>query len=185
MPKKASRKKAEPKTPRAVLAIQFSPDEALTATIAASFMPRMSMDYKKGARPSPKSLRMSLDGERAGHTFIHMKPDGSTLLDILMDEAIYRARLLLARVQGEGSPTRLAYAESIRNEGPKSRMQARVAELSGLHEGVIRWQDLAAWVLPEASEAMRAACWKMTNALYMHIQLLNQDVGDFEVIWES
>ena len=179
---KAAQPKVEvqqPTTPK------FDYDPVTVATIAASLMPRMTIQENR-KNPDLLMLRRQLDWERNPYTFTGtLKADGTSVLDMLMEEAICRARLLLGRAAGEESPARIRHAKLFGKDAAKQSMLDRVTMFAAEWTTAIPWQVFAEWVLPHVSPNMREQCWRRTSTVFLHLRQLDWESERDEIVWAS
>lgn len=95
--------------------------------------------------------------EYSGHVGDH---DGSTRLDVLVAEAVARARLIWRRAHGLPSPTQEGWEKNIAKPWKEqASARPRIREALSAAEYPMTWQQLMEIVLPEASDEMRRRCW--------------------------
>lgn len=160
-------------------------DATSLATIAALLMPRMEAG-PGGQDPNPEALRAFYAGQR---TFFdpekRLKQDGTSNLDVMMEEALYRARLLLDRAANQPSPTVEAWTKMIEGEAKNEEMISRLKKEVAVMKGSIPWQKVAKMALPKSTPEMLKIYWRAFQA--SEIALRHEEATDENLVfvWES
>lgn len=155
------------------------------ASVAAALMPKVECPTD-WASMSPAELKVVLEKQRAG--FMPHLPyagqDGTSPLDVIMEEAILRARMLIAYANGVDSWTR-TLAKQARQGTPASRAEEQFSEAIRKEKLPLHWRRFVELILPNSTEKMREAYWRAYRAKGLREQLEVEHGCKVHVVWQD
>lgn len=172
-------------------------DSVTLAQVAASLMPRIEMPF--GWKDmTPRALREEFEEahdwtkcppgsvERDGFVeLLHSDArshDGSTIVDVVMEEALRRARMLLCRAHGMPSFTQERWAKNIAEPwATQDRVFPVIQAALKKATYPLTWQSFTEVVLANSTDDVRRLCWR---GFVAKSELGIEDKHKY-VVWES
>jgi hypothetical protein len=166
---------------------EFQLDPMHLALVASSLMPRMQLPEVWSCL-EPEKLARHLAREREGYDpQIHLDdPDGTARLDVIMQEAVARARLLLHYAGGSPSPTKAAWAKMLSDGDTAEEAVARVRrDVAGNKDSEINISAFLRLVLINSNDDSRQKHWRAFQAAEQASVIFLKEKLDVRVIWEK
>ena len=157
----------------------------LIATVAASIMPRM--ECPSGWPDMPAAfLKDILQKQRAGYNprVPYDEQDGTSPLDVIMQEAIYRARMLISYSRGESSWTQ-TLSKQAKQGTPQTRALADFDAEMAKEKLPISWKRLVDLVLRNSTDKMRRSYWFAYQAAKWATECEREHGTKVRVVWKS
>ncbi len=160
-------------------------DPVTLASIAASLMPRMECgDVGKDA--DPERLRKFYGQQRSWlNSEKKLDQDGTTNLDVVMEEALYRAHLLLDRANNKPSPTAEAWREMNQREQKKAIVIEKIKKEIATRTEPIPWEELTRWSMGRSKADLRKIYWRAFQASELAARHEQEHDEYLVFVWES
>lgn len=184
-PMAVKKKAASPKAKRKA---EFQLDPMHLALVASSLMPRMQLPEVWSCL-EPEKLARHLARERDGYdpqNHLFDEQDGTARLDVIMQEAVARARLLFHYAGGSPSPTKEAWAKMLADGDTADEAVARVRRgVAGKKDCEINISAFLRLVLINSKDESRQKHWRAFQAAAQASTIFLKENLEVRVVWEN